>query len=60
MLNITLWKYAKYSFSVGSVVYVCTGKKIVDDALHFVVTQYLTIRNSSTLSKAQRQLRIDS
>ena len=55
MLDITLWKDAKYGFSIGRVIDVSAGKKIVDNGLHFFVTQYLTIGNGSALRKAKRR-----
>lgn len=59
MLNIGLRKDAKDGFPVGRVVDIGTGKKFVDDALHLVIAEDLSIGNSRMTGQTQGQLRVE-
>ena len=48
-LNIRLWEDGKDRLAVGRIIDVRTGKEFVDNLLHLVVGEHLSIRRGDTL-----------
>lgn len=59
MLNFLLTEDTKYRLSVGRIIDILAGKKIIHQPLHLFITQYLSLRYCSLASQTQSQSLID-
>ena len=52
MLDFLLAENIQYWFPIGSIVHVATGKQLIDDTFHFLITQHLPMGDGCTSCKA--------